>query len=103
MEHVLRALLENGSKQKEPEQLAVYERLKWNIDKTAEQSISSSCHSASLLSQNINLEVYEFSSFGKDLIKSHRFSPDAFIQVALQLAYLLVHDSFTATYSVCLE
>lgn len=33
-----------------------------------------------------DLEVFHFSSYGKDLMKAAKCSPDAFVQLVLQLA-----------------
>lgn len=33
------------------------------------------------------MNVYKFNGYGKELIKKQKMSPDAYIQVALQLAY----------------
>jgi len=50
---------------------------------------------------DVKIRVYKYKLYGKDFIKSQRFSPDAYIQVALQLAYYLTHFQFTATYESC--
>ena len=40
------------------------------------------------LAQSCDLVCYDFVSFGKDVIKTHRLgTPDSFIQVALQAAF----------------
>jgi len=44
------------------------------------------CLCGSLL-EDLDLYVYRFSNYGKDFIKSCKVSPDAYIQLALQLAY----------------
>lgn len=33
------------------------------------------------------MNVHKFSSYGKEFIKKHKMSPDAYIQVALQFAF----------------
>ncbi|KAG0221469.1 Carnitine O-acetyltransferase mitochondrial, partial [Mortierella sp. GBA43] len=40
----------------------------------------------------------EFKNYGKGLIKSFKMSPDAYVQMALQLAYYRKHKEFVATY-----
>ncbi|RKP38057.1 acyltransferase ChoActase/COT/CPT, partial [Dimargaris cristalligena] len=42
--------------------------------------------------------VLEFDTFGKDRIKKLRCSPDAFVQMAIQLAYYRMHGTCRATY-----
>lgn len=37
--------------------------------------------------KNLDFIVYKFDVFGKTFIKKQKCSPDAFIQVALQLAF----------------
>ncbi|GFV89511.1 nibrin [Trichonephila clavipes] len=39
------------------------------------------------LCNDLDLFVHRFTKYGKEFIKKHRMSPDAFIQVALQLTY----------------
>jgi carnitine O-palmitoyltransferase 1, liver isoform len=48
--------------------------------------------SLSLLN-DVDLRLYVHSAFGKGLMKKCRLSPDAFIQMALQLAYYRVSTS----------
>ena len=53
----------------------------------AEDAIMSSFTVAEKLLNDVDLHILVFSDFGKGLIKDCRLSPDAFIQMALQLAY----------------
>ena len=39
------------------------------------------------LVDNLDMDVLNFNVYGKELIKKLKMSPDAFIQVALQLAF----------------
>lgn len=39
------------------------------------------------LVNNLDMDVFTFKAYGKEFIKKQRMSPDAFIQVALQLAF----------------
>eukprot|EP00755_Sulcionema_specki_P018115 Sspe_Gene.66077::Locus_39059_Transcript_1_1_Confidence_1.000_Length_1972::g.66077::m.66077/K00624/E2.3.1.7; carnitine O-acetyltransferase len=48
-----------------------------------------------------DMVVVDFTKFGKDTIKKYRVSPDAFCQMAIQLAYKRLTGSFGATYESC--
>lgn len=39
------------------------------------------------LVKNLDMNVHKFHDYGKEFIKKQKMSPDAYIQVALQLAY----------------
>jgi len=47
---------------------------------------------------DLDMTAFSFSQFGKNLIKSCKVSPDAFIQVAMQLAYFRMYGESCATY-----
>lgn len=48
--------------------------------------------------EDLDFYVYRFKGFGKDFIKSCKCSPDAFIQLAMQLAYYRLYGHLVATY-----
>ncbi|GIY62108.1 choline O-acetyltransferase, partial [Caerostris extrusa] len=50
------------------------------------------------LCNDVDLFVHRFTKYGKEFIKKHKMSPDAFIQVALQLTYYKVHRKLVSTY-----
>ena len=50
------------------------------------------------LIDDVDLYVLCFVEFGKQFIKEQRISPDAFIQLALQLTYYKVHRRLVSTY-----
>lgn len=52
--------------------------------------IQASLNTATLLADNVDMNSFPFHTFGKGLIKKCRTSPDAFIQLALQLAHYKV-------------
>lgn len=55
--------------------------------------ISQSLAVAQALADDVDFHVFSFRDFGKGRIKKCRISPDAYIQLALQLAYYRVRDS----------
>lgn len=48
--------------------------------------------------QDVDHHLFKFHAFGKGFIKTCRLSPDAFIQMALQLAYYREFNKFCLTY-----
>lgn len=55
-----------------------------------QEVIEASLASASLLANDVDFHSFPFDAFGKGLIKKCRTSPDAFVQLALQLAHYKV-------------
>lgn len=52
--------------------------------------IESSLSVANALADDVDFHSFPFDNFGKGLIKKTRTSPDAFVQLALQLAHFRV-------------
>lgn len=52
--------------------------------------IETSLNSASILANDVDFHSFPFHTFGKGLIKKCKTSPDAFVQLALQLAHYKV-------------
>ncbi|CAF92689.1 unnamed protein product, partial [Tetraodon nigroviridis] len=59
---------------------------------------SSSLAVAQALADDVDCHIFPFTHFGKGRIKKLRISPDAFIQITLQLAYFRDRGSFCLTY-----
>uniref|UniRef100_A0A8C0FXU6 Carnitine O-palmitoyltransferase 1, muscle isoform n=1 Tax=Chelonoidis abingdonii TaxID=106734 RepID=A0A8C0FXU6_CHEAB len=53
---------------------------------------------AKALADDVDFHCFQFSNFGKGLIKRFKISPDAFIQISLQLARFQDKGSFCLTY-----
>jgi carnitine O-acetyltransferase len=47
---------------------------------------------------NLELYILNFDLFGKNFPKSQKISPDAFVQIAMQLAYYRLHNKLGNTY-----
>ncbi|XP_029312035.1 carnitine O-palmitoyltransferase 1, liver isoform isoform X2 [Cottoperca gobio] len=74
------------------------QKLNWEIPPECEEQISQSLAVAQALADDVDLHVFSFQDFGKGKVKKCRVSPDAFIQIALQLAYYRDHGRFCLTY-----
>uniref|UniRef100_H3CTB3 Choline O-acetyltransferase n=1 Tax=Tetraodon nigroviridis TaxID=99883 RepID=H3CTB3_TETNG len=62
-------------------------RLRWKCTPEVHKLIASSADRVQRLVDNLDINVYKFHNYGKEFIKKQKMSPDAYIQVALQLAY----------------
>uniref|UniRef100_A0A8C6P2X7 carnitine O-palmitoyltransferase n=1 Tax=Nothobranchius furzeri TaxID=105023 RepID=A0A8C6P2X7_NOTFU len=74
------------------------QRLQWDISAECQEVIESSLTVARALADDVDCHIIPFNEFGKGLIKSCRTSPDAFIQIALQLAHYRDKGKFCLTY-----
>lgn len=64
-------------------------RLSWDIPQQCIETIESSYRIARSLADSIDLSVTHFKDYGRGTMKKFGFSPDAFFQVVLQLAYFM--------------
>nr|XP_057905457.1 carnitine O-palmitoyltransferase 1, liver isoform isoform X2 [Doryrhamphus excisus] len=74
------------------------QRLIWDISPEVQAQVCSSLAVAQALANDVDCHVFPFRDFGKGRIKKLRVSPDAFIQIALQLAYYRDRGGFSLTY-----
>lgn len=78
--------------------LAPPTRLQWDIPKACQEIIEGSYMIAKGIADDVDFHGCLFNEFGKGLIKKCRTSPDAFIQLALQLAHYRDKGEFCLTY-----
>ncbi|XP_034050349.1 carnitine O-palmitoyltransferase 1, liver isoform-like isoform X2 [Thalassophryne amazonica] len=78
------------------------QKLNWEISTECQEQISGSLAVAQALADDVDFHVFSFREFGKGRVKKCRVSPDAFIQVALQLAYYRTRRTFCLTYEACM-
>ncbi|XP_030621951.1 carnitine palmitoyltransferase 1Aa (liver) [Chanos chanos] len=74
------------------------QRLTWTIPPECQTMIGYSLSVAQALADDVDSHIIPFDSFGKGLIKKTKTSPDAFIQIALQLAHYRDKGKFCLTY-----
>lgn len=65
-----------------------------------QEQISQSLAVAQALADDLDFHVFSFREFGKGKVKKCRVSPDAFIQMALQLAYYRVRPVLNSAHGI---
>lgn len=65
-------------------------RLKWEIPDECVEMIEYAANCSLGLLNDVDLQLLVHKAYGKGLMKKCRISPDAYIQMALQLAYFRV-------------
>jgi len=74
------------------------EKLEWKVTPEIRKAIETAQNSLNLLAQAVDVNVLKFQFFGKGLIKKFNMSPDAFCQMAIQLAYYKLTKVTALTY-----
>eukprot|EP00079_Xenopus_tropicalis_P024569 XP_012817282.1 PREDICTED: carnitine O-palmitoyltransferase 1, liver isoform-like [Xenopus tropicalis] len=73
-------------------------RLQWDIPEECQNVVEESLTVAKALADDVDFHSFPFDSFGKGLIKKSRTSPDAFVQLSLQLTHYRDKGKFCLTY-----
>ncbi|XP_073684802.1 choline O-acetyltransferase-like [Garra rufa] len=73
-------------------------RLVWKCSPRIQGALASAADHLHRLVRNLDMNVFTFAAYGKDFIKQQRMSPDAYIQLALQLAFYRCHGRLVSTY-----
>jgi choline O-acetyltransferase len=74
------------------------ERLEWVLEQRDFAKIEEAALDVDNLVKDLDFQVFRYTNYGKDFIKSCKVSPDVYIQLALQLAYYRLYGKLTATY-----
>uniref|UniRef100_A0A2H6N6Z3 carnitine O-palmitoyltransferase n=1 Tax=Micrurus carvalhoi TaxID=3147026 RepID=A0A2H6N6Z3_9SAUR len=73
-------------------------KLQWEIPEECQEVIEKSLDIARPLADDVDFHSFPFDTFGKGLMKKTKTSPDAFVQLALQLAHYRDMGKFCLTY-----
>uniref|UniRef100_W5KA03 Choline O-acetyltransferase n=1 Tax=Astyanax mexicanus TaxID=7994 RepID=W5KA03_ASTMX len=73
-------------------------RLAWRCSPQVQGMLASSAEHLHRLVKNLDMEVFTFGAYGKEFIKKQKMSPDAYVQVALQLAFYRCNGRVVSTY-----
>ncbi|XP_048843526.1 choline O-acetyltransferase isoform X2 [Brienomyrus brachyistius] len=73
-------------------------RLHWKCSPEIQERLASSAHKLQRLVRSLDMDVFTFKAYGKEFIKKQKMSPDAYIQVALQLAFYRCGGRAVPTY-----
>ncbi|KAK6627282.1 hypothetical protein RUM43_002865 [Polyplax serrata] len=73
-------------------------RITWYISDALRSAVDASYEQAYKLLSDVDLKILMHSSYGKGFMKQCKVSPDAYIQMALQLAYYRDFGRFSLTY-----
>ncbi|CAI4223423.1 unnamed protein product [Auanema sp. JU1783] len=74
------------------------ERLIWSIDEETNDAINEAYKVSRGVADDMENAAIVFSEYGKDFMKKAKVSPDAFIQMVLQMAYFKDQQKFELTY-----
>ncbi len=77
-------------------------KLKWEIPEECRTTIDTCLAEAKLLAADLQLHILVHNAYGKGFMKKCNLSPDAYIQMALQLAYFREAARFCLTYEACM-
>ena len=88
----------DARKAQDVDQATAPKKLEWNLtSKLADGIKYGETRVSDLICQN-ECQVLEFDTYGKNFITRHRFSPDAYVQMAFQAAYYTLYGRCETTY-----
>ena len=64
------------------------ELLTFNLSAPVDETIRLAKRNVDMLVQDVQMNSFTFDKFGKEDIKALKFSPDSFIQIAIQMAFI---------------
>ncbi|CAL1535923.1 unnamed protein product [Lymnaea stagnalis] len=83
---------------RDPNSLPHPKCLQWSLSAHSLADIEQAKESVDNMVNDFDLTVFRFEGYGREFIKTQGMSPDAYIQLALQLTYYKIHGTLTSTY-----
>ncbi|TRZ15969.1 hypothetical protein HGM15179_011129 [Zosterops borbonicus] len=100
-EYLLRHIKESSKKLVRADsvsELPAPRRLRWKCSPDIQTHLASAAEKLQRAVENLDFIAYKFVHYGKEFIKKQKISPDAYIQLALQLAFYRCHRRLVPTY-----
>ncbi|CAH7125956.1 Chat [Phodopus roborovskii] len=100
-EHLLKHMMKGNKKLVQADsvsELPAPRRLRWKCSPETQGHLAASAEKLQRIVKNLDFIVYKFDNYGKTFIKKQKCSPDAYIQVALQLAFYRLYQRLVPTY-----
>ncbi|KAG1945325.1 choline O-acetyltransferase [Pimephales promelas] len=100
-EHVLKHIRSSSCKPvsgRSVSELPHPRRLLWKCSSGIRSALASAADHLQRLVMDLDMSVFTFTAHGKEWIKRQKMSPDAYIQLALQLAFYRSHRRPVSTY-----
>ncbi|XP_063596946.1 choline O-acetyltransferase-like [Penaeus indicus] len=73
-------------------------RLEWRVTPVIYRRIQEAADHVDKLVEDLDFRILRYLGFGRNFMKKVKCSPDAFLQLALQLAFFRCHGQLTSTY-----
>lgn len=77
------------------------EKLEFKLDDRLKSEFETSKQNYENFVSKLNAKVYQEETLGKNLLKRSALSPDAIMQLGIQMAYYKMHHRFVGTYESC--
>lgn len=77
------------------------EKLQFDFDDKLKQEFQQSKENYEQFVSKLNIDLYQESVLGKNLLKKSALSPDSIMQLGIQMAYYKMHQRFVGTYESC--